>query len=135
MGGRDNRLSTGPGYVPGTGTARFRCDCALGPLYAWSGPMKLPVMLRVLMGWLGERLQRPRKAEHGRAWIGAFLDISRMSGTKGWAPWAFVKGDTKKVIAALELLATLIGVRLWVPEGQAKQHPGSYQRIYGQPVQ
>ena len=40
---------------------------------------------------------------------------------KGWAIWAFVKGDTKKVIAALELLATLIGVRLWVPEGQAKQ--------------
>ena len=31
------------------------------------------------------------------------------------------KGDTKKVIAALELLATLIGVRLWVPEGQTKQ--------------
>ena len=36
-------------------------------------------------------------------------------------PWAFVKGDTKKVIAALELLATLVRVRLWVPEGQAKQ--------------
>ena len=25
------------------------------------------------------------------------------------------------MIAALELLATLIGVRLWVPEGQTKQ--------------
>ena len=25
------------------------------------------------------------------------------------------------MIAALELLATLVGVRLWVPEGQAKQ--------------
>ena len=52
---------------------------------------------------------------------------------KSWAPWAFVKGDTKKVIAALELLATLIGVigvRLWVPEKQA-----SDQRIHGQPVQ
>ena len=44
----------------------------LGPLYAWSsaiqgktGPMKLPVMLRILMGWLadrfegGDRLQKP----------------------------------------------------------------------------
>ena len=74
----------------------------LGPLYAWSsaiqgktGPMKLPVMLRVLMSWLadrlegGARLQRPdtgiqgaiclvfytaAKAEDGRAWIGGFLD-------------------------------------------------------------
>ena len=32
-----------------------------------------------------------------------------------------LKGDTKKVIAALELLATLIGVRLWVPDGKTKQ--------------
>ena len=40
---------------------------------------------------------------------------------KGWAPWAFVKADTKRVIAALELLASLIGVRLWVLAGQAKQ--------------
>ena len=76
----------------------------LGPLYAWSsaiqgktGPMKLPVMLRVLMSWLadrlegGDRLQKPdmgvqgaiplvfytdAKAEDGRAWIGGFLEIS-----------------------------------------------------------
>ena len=33
----------------------------------------------------------------------------------------FAKGDTKKVLAALELLASLIEVRLWVPESQAKQ--------------
>ena len=115
------------------------------PRYRGRGPMKLPVMLRVLMSWLadrlegGERLQRPdvgvqgaicqvfytdAKAEDGRAWIGGFLEISlgcqgpwfSLEVEKGWAPWAFVKGDTKKVIAALELLATLIGVRLWVPE-------------------
>ena len=107
--------------------------------------MKLPVMLRVLMSWLadrlegGDRLQQPdvgiqgavplvfytdAKAEDGRAWIGGFLDISpgcqgpcfSLEVEKGWAPWAFVKGDT-----ALELLATLVGVRLWVPERQAKQ--------------
>ncbi|CAE7198876.1 unnamed protein product, partial [Symbiodinium natans] len=30
-----------------------------------------------------------------------------------WAPWAFAKKDPNKVIAALELLATL--VKLWVP--------------------
>ena len=38
-----------------------------------------------------------------------------------WAPWAFAKGDPGKVIAALELLATLVGVRLWVPDGDAKK--------------
>ena len=36
--------------------------------------------------------------------------------TRDRAPWAFTKGDTKKVIAALELLATLIGVKLWISE-------------------
>ena len=36
-------------------------------------------------------------------------------------PWAFAKGDPGKVIAALELLATLVGVKLWVPEGNAKK--------------
>ena len=35
---------------------------------------------------------------------------------KSWGPWAFAKatGDRNKVIAALELLATLVGVCLWV---------------------
>ena len=129
----------------------------LGPLYAWSsaiqgktGPMKLPVMLKNLLGWLadtfegGDRLQKPdrgvqgaiplvfytdAKAEDGRAWIGGFLEISpicqgpwfSLEVEKDWAPSAFLKGDTKKVIAALELLATLIGVRLWVPDGKTKQ--------------
>ena len=83
----------------------------LGPLYAWSsaiqgkaGPMKLPVMLRVLMSWLADRLERgarlhrpdtgvqgaillvfytDAKAEDGRAWIGGFLEIS--PGCQG--PW------------------------------------------------
>ena len=78
----------------------------LGPLYAWSpaiqgkaGPMKLPVMLRLLMSWLadrlegGERLQRPdvgvqgaiplvfytdAKADDGRAWMGASLTYPGM---------------------------------------------------------
>ena len=51
---------------------RFRCfrarwgEARFGPLYAWSsaiqgktGPMKLPVMLRVLMSWLADRLHKP----------------------------------------------------------------------------
>ena len=40
---------------------------------------------------------------------------------KGWAKWAFSKRDPNKAIAALELLATLIVVKLWVPEGQERQ--------------
>ena len=124
-----------------------------------TGPMKLPVMLSVLLSWLadrlegGARLQRPdtgvqgtiplvfytdAKADDGRAWVGGFLRYFpgcqgpwfSLEVEKVWAPWAFVKGDTKKVIAALELLAILVGVLLWVPEGQSKQ-----TGIYGQSVQ
>ncbi|CAE7261317.1 unnamed protein product, partial [Symbiodinium pilosum] len=80
-------------------------------------------MIRVLCLWLAERLEGndrlqapsklstelvgPRfftdaKAADGRAWVGGFLEV--------------VEGcDTKRVIAALELLATLIAVKLWVP--------------------
>ena len=102
-----------------------------------------------LVEWLdrlesGGRLQKPEpllegaaplsfftdaKAEAGRAWIGGFLEL--VDGCQGpwfslevvdsWAPWAFAKGDPGKVIAALELLATLVGVRLWVPDGDAKK--------------
>ena len=81
----------------------------------------------------GGRLQKPEplregaaplsfytdaKAEAGRAWIGGFLEL--VDGCQGpwfslevvesWAPWAFGKGDPGKVIAALGLLATLVGV-------------------------
>ena len=38
-----------------------------------------------------------------------------------WAPWAFAKDDPNKVIAALELLATLIEFKLWVTEKNANQ--------------
>ncbi|CAE7331212.1 OTUD4 [Symbiodinium sp. KB8] len=107
-------------------------------------------MVRVLCGWLadrlesGGRLQKPEpllegaaplrfftdaKAEAGRAWIGGFLEL--VDGCQGpwfslevvdsWARWAFAKGDPGKVIAALELLATLVGVRLWVPDGDARK--------------
>ena len=37
-----------------------------------------------------------------------------------WAPFSFLS-DPGKVIAVLELLATLVGVRLWVPDGDAKK--------------
>ena len=138
----------------------------LGPLHAWSsavqgkpGALTLPTMVRVLCGWLadrlesGGRLQKPEpllegeaplsfftdaKAEAGRAWIGGFLEL--VDGCQGpwfslevvesWAPWAFAKGDPGKVIAALELLATLVGIRLWVPDGDAKKTSGVAIRGY-----
>ena len=81
----------------------------LGPLHAWSsavqgkpGALTLPSMVRVLCGWLadrlesGGRLQKPEpllegeaplsfftdaKAEAGRAWIGGFRASRRLSGT------------------------------------------------------
>ena len=63
------------------------------------------------------------KADEGRAWIGGFLEVVPGGHTPwfslevepSWAPWAFEKGDPKKVIAALELLATLVAVKLWRP--------------------
>ena len=114
------------------------------------GPMKIPTMLRVLFSWLadrfekGDRLQRPlrpprgeppltfftdAKAENGRAWIGGFLEIS--AGRPGpwfsleieryWAPWAFAKSSPNKVIAALELLATLVAAKIWIPSSDQRQ--------------
>jgi hypothetical protein len=32
---------------------------------------------------------------------------------EAWAPWLFLRKDPKRVIAALEMLATLIAVGLW----------------------
>ena len=37
---------------------------------------------------------------------------------RDWAPWVFSKDSSNKVIASLELLATLIAVKLWVPDSQ-----------------
>ena len=114
----------------------------LGPLYAWSsaiqgrqGPMTIPAMLRIIFSWLadrlegGDRLQRPsspppitmacpslrmpRLKMVGHGW-GA-------SWRSSWAPWAFSKSSPNKVIAALELLATLIAVKLWVRDSDERQ--------------
>ena len=114
------------------------------------GPMTIPTVLKVFFSWLadrlegGDRLQRPSrppsrdlglsfftdaKAEDGRAWVGSFLEI--VPGCQGpwfslkfdrsWAPWAFSKSSPNKVIAALELLATLIAVKLWIPDSEDRQ--------------
>ena len=68
------------------------------------------------------------KATEEGACVGGFLqgaggDITEWFSEEvkeSWAPWLFVKGDPKRVIAALELLATLIAARLWardLPKG------------------
>ena len=86
-------------------------------------------MLRVLCGWLadrlesGGRLQKPEPLLEGEAPLvdGCQGPWFSLEVVESWAPWAFAKGDPGKAIAALELLATLIGVRLWVPDGDAKK--------------
>ena len=101
--------------------------------------MTIPTMLKVLFSWLadrlegGDRLQRPSrppsgdlglsfftdaKAEDGRAWVGGSFSLEV---DRSWAPWAFSKSSPNKVIAALELLATLIAVELWIPDSEDRQ--------------
>ena len=109
------------------------------------GCLRIPVMLRTLLFFLHERLENggslqdpppqqvagnfdltfftDAKATDTDAWIGGFVQdkdnnilewfSERLD--KHWAPWLFVKRDLKRIIAALELLATLIAVRLWAP--------------------
>lgn len=107
------------------------------------GLLKIPAMLRTIFWFLAKRtrdggsLQEPTpirtdneadlvfftdaKATEQGAWIGGFLQskegsiISWFSEEvqESWAPWLFVRKDPKRVIAALELLATLVAVRLW----------------------
>ena len=107
------------------------------------GLLKIPVMLRTLLYFLhkrlstGHSLQEPpsqdvvtdydvefftdAKAIDDDAWLGGFLQDK--SGNilewfsekleRSWAEWLFVKKDLKGIIASLELLATLVAVRLW----------------------
>ena len=115
------------------------------------GKLKLPAMLRTILFFLAQRvreggsLQDPpplqrapqpdvtfftdAKATDSGAWIGGFLEskdgqILSWFSEKievEWAPWLFVRNNPKRVIASLELLATLVAVRLWT-EGLG--HPG-----------
>ena len=50
---------------------------------------------------------------------GARLD--RGSPSRLGSFWAFAKDSRNKVIASLELLATLIAVKLWVPDSESRQ--------------
>ena len=60
------------------------------------------------------------KAEETQAWIGGYLWDGQsalqwyaMEVREDWARWAFIKKDLKRTIASLELLGTLLCVKLW----------------------
>ena len=108
------------------------------------GILRVPSMLRAILRFIGERMaeggdfQKPRqrrregepaltfftdaKATEESAWIGGYVlngdgnpgEWFSEQVTEDWASWMFVKKDPKRVIAALELLATLVAVKLWV---------------------
>eukprot|EP00435_Cladocopium_sp_Y103_P003644 s2140_g1.t1 len=107
------------------------------------GQLRIPAMLRTILWFLAEgtkqggSLQEPAplrkddsadvtfftdaKATEQGAWIGGFLQskdgkiIEWFSEEvlESWAPWLFIRKDPKRVIASLELLATLVAARLW----------------------
>ncbi|CAL1173513.1 unnamed protein product [Cladocopium goreaui] len=112
------------------------------------GALRVPAMLRTILRFLAKRflaggdLQCPpplkrqegkqvifytdAKATEESAWIGGFKQ-----GTYGkvlawfseevplsWAPWLKLKRDPKRIIAALELLASLVAVKLWMQPAQ-----------------
>ena len=112
-------------------------------------------MLRTILWFLADRtaeggsLQAPPPLKEGKednvifytdakatekgAWVGGFLQTSdgqigewlSEEVEEAWAPWLFLRKDPKRVIAALEMLATLIAVRLWakgLPAGGKGTH-------------
>lgn len=97
------------------------------------------VRQRMLHGDRLEKVKRPRKsvsqvsqvriwtdakATEDRAWIGGWLEEAQDTKACRWyalevtevsAPWLLVKGrDPKRVIAVLELMATIVAMKLWI---------------------
>ncbi|CAK9111088.1 unnamed protein product [Durusdinium trenchii] len=72
------------------------------------------------------RIWTDAKATEQEAWIGGWLEESSCSRECRWfslkvtevsAPWLYYRGrNPKRVIAALELLATLVALKLWLRE-------------------
>ena len=78
-------------------------------------------------GW---RIWTDAKADEHRAWIGGWLDTGGGTAEAEWfsvevdevmAPWLKCRqGNPKRVIAALEMLATLVAVKLWCKDRDKK---------------
>ena len=88
--------------------------------YAWSsaiqgrqGPMTIPTM-RVIGSTAVEAPSLEIVPGCQGPWFSLEVD-------KSWAPSPFSKSSPNKVIAALELLATLIAVKLWIPDSEDRQ--------------
>ena len=105
------------------------------------GKVLVPWAILVILDWIAERLRtggrmevvKPRSLEQGQplfiytdahdACIGGYLAVSEDLSQCPWfsievdtklAPWLMVReNNPKRVIAALELLATLVAVKLW----------------------
>ena len=112
--------------------------------------MKIPAaMIKVLFCWLADRLETgdrlqslaghlqgdeeivfftDAKAENGRAWIGGFREIVpgchgpwfSLEVTRDWA-LGFFQGEPKQGHRLARVAATLIGVKLWVPDSKDRQ--------------
>ena len=73
------------------------------------------------------RVWTDAKATEDGAWIGGWRETSKDPKRCEWfsekveewlAPWLKIRaGNPKRVIAAVEMLATLVAIKLWVPEG------------------
>ena len=118
--------------------------CAAGPRYAQP---KLPTMVVLIMHYpaaelktshmmacegrahqLGEVFRMDAKAEGDTVVIGGWRTVGDMKAaeapwfsvqlTRSTAPWAFARGEPFRTIASLELLGTLVGLMVLVPEGE-----------------
>ena len=78
----------------------------------------------------GLRIWTDAKATDEGAWVGGWLEEANdmkacswfsMEVTEEIAPWLRCRGSPKRVIAALELLGTLIAVKLWAEEDSGTQ--------------
>ena len=127
----------------------------LGPLYAWScagarfARPKLPVMLLLILKYIGEELQRgsmaecrsrtkhlgemfrlDAKAEGENVAIGGWrCKEGRSTRNSEWfavelnrrnAPWAFARGEAFRTIASLELLGALVSVMTLLPVAEVR---------------
>ena len=121
----------------------FGAKCAIqGAAVSWAnvlmvgsytgkhGSLMVPVMIRVILRWLAERFQKfgkveltffsDAKAENGKAYVGGYLwnghEVLSWYAAEvlpSWTFWTFIKNDPQRTIASLELLGTLLCVKLW----------------------
>ena len=119
--------------------------CAAGPRFA---KPKLPIMVVLILKYLAAELREVRamacerrathlgevfrmdaKAEGDNVVIGGWRSINGTKAadaawfsvtlTRSTAPWAFARGEPFRAIASLELLGTLVGLMVLVPEAAA----------------